>query len=224
MLPDCTITVQVKRLFQNCIVQNMLTGCSRPVQFRRLFQNCIGQKMLPDCISAVQVIRLLVPELYRSKDTPGLQKIVPELYSRSKDGPSMYHSCAGQKMACTRIVQVESYFWPVRGCASLNKKKSQAKAVEMTVTENSKYLFLDFIQELGLRSKGTSSPYQNYAGKKMLTACIVKLCRPRDAPWYVIFRLKADEKLLLEPARQNRTQSRVKKSWGSLFCKTIRQS
>jgi hypothetical protein len=135
----------------------------------------------------------------------------------------MYHSCAGQKMACTRIVQVERYFWPVRGCASLNKKKSQAKAVEMTVTENSKYFFLDFIQEFGLRSKDTSGLYQNYAGKKMLTAC-TKTVQAKRCSWYVIFRLKADEKLLLEPARQNRAQSRVKKSWGSLLCKTIRQS
>jgi hypothetical protein len=110
-----------------------------------------------------------------SKDAPGLhqswafQNIVPQLY-RSKDDPSLYHSCAGQKMACTRIVQVERYLWPVRGCASLNKWKSQAKAGEMTVTENSKYFFLDFIQEFGLRSKDTSGLYQNYAGKKMLTA------------------------------------------------------
>ncbi len=77
-------------------------------------------------------------------------------------------------MACIRIVQVDRYFWPVRGCASLNKKKSQAKAVEVTVNSKEK-TFETFVwissKNLASGSKDTSGLYQNYAGKKMLTAC-----------------------------------------------------
>ncbi len=171
-----------------------------------LFQSCMGQKILLDCTRAVQVNRL-------------------------------FKNCIGQKMipVCTTAVQVkrwlvpqlcrsnDMYFRHVSGCASLNKWKSQAKAVEVTVKKT-------------LKTFVWISSTNSASGLKILLACtrtmqvkrysqrVLKLCGPRDALWYVIFRLKADEKLLLEPARQNGTQSRVKKSWGSLLCKTIRQS